>query len=762
MTSITEILKEREEDFTRQAWKDDLYDHSYFIRRLHQTQSLEGHRGCVNAIAWDHTGRWMVSGSDDCRLNIWRPLEPFRTDPNRYLLCSLPTSHPNNIFACKFMNSSSNADLPPSDIISCSADGLVQWTHVSASIYAESSQLALHRTLPSMTTPQHYAPPNSGFQCHVDMAFDVEPDPLGFGSCFFSCSQDGTVNLYDLRIRSSCACEGCNQHTYIDVNAIPKQDQSHTQLPKGLSRDSITPTQLQELRMNQAERSYLRSLVGCKSDLGVLNRTNRARSQRFGRIGLFSSIYEQPHGAIGITAMSIRQDHPVQMALACTDDFVRIYDRRYLTSPVYTVPNEDADHFACPSMESYRGLVYMFSPSHSRQGLDGYRRLYERRVIGKAKQRNELKEFMPEPTLVEWRENGPENKAMEESYGRAFSSAHLSWMSYCRKITSLCYDPAGTGDLLVSYSGCNLYWIRPTNLRPFLGTSNSGHGSSFRSSSSESEMERESPSRGKRQRIPSFVLHCDEVMEQFKRDVCSVYWPIYCPEQKEDYDKDIMCAYAGHRNQDTMIKEARFFHYPGLRYLYDETKDERIVCPTYGHSAYVLSGSDEGNVYIWRKQPISEKEEQSLSDQSDHSSTSEQSYPVVRRPDFILKGDRRIVNCLQPHPHLPLLACSGIDSDIKIFMPTGGYGYEMDLIQDLERIRKEAIDIHVRRNRRARIQHYPGVSSEEESESEVDLQNEGPNIGRVVIPPGVLLTMLALGNQVIDSVALETESEEDH
>lgn len=30
------------------------------------------------------------------------------------------------------------------------------------------------------------------------------------------------------------------------------------------------------------------------------------------------------------------------------------------------------------------------------------------------------------------------------------------------------------------------------------------------------------------------------------------------------------------------------------------------------------------------------------------------------------------VNCIEPHPNFPVLATSGLDSDIKIWMPTHG------------------------------------------------------------------------------------------
>jgi nuclear receptor interaction protein len=78
--------------------------------------------------------------------------------------------------------------------------------------------------------------------------------------------------------------------------------------------------------------------------------------------------------------------------------------------------------------------------------------------------------------------------------------------------------------------------------------------------------------------------------------------------------------YVGHRNARTMIKEATF----------------------WGND-YVMSGSDCGHVFIWDKNTAKLK--------------------------MLLQADQHVVNCLQPHPTLPLLATSGIDHDVKLWAP---------------------------------------------------------------------------------------------
>jgi len=105
-------------------------------------------------------------------------------------------------------------------------------------------------------------------------------------------------------------------------------------------------------------------------------------------------------------------------------------------------------------------------------------------------------------------------------------------------------------------------------------------------------------------------------------------------------------SYSGHRNTRT-VKEVNFL---GPRH------------------EYILSGSDDGNVFIWEKD----------------------SGQIVH----CAKGDKHVVNCLDLHPVYPLMfASSGIDYDIKIWEPTAleARSTEMNKIDEIkERNEQEA------------------------------------------------------------------------
>jgi nuclear receptor interaction protein len=88
------------------------------------------------------------------------------------------------------------------------------------------------------------------------------------------------------------------------------------------------------------------------------------------------------------------------------------------------------------------------------------------------------------------------------------------------------------------------------------------------------------------------------------------------------YDNSFVQMYKGHCNVKT-VKEVDFF---GAR------------------SEYIVSGSDDGNIFIWNKKTGN----------------------IVQ----ILEGDRWVVNCIHGHPYDCVLVSSGIENGVKLWTPT--------------------------------------------------------------------------------------------
>ncbi|XP_049379384.1 uncharacterized protein LOC125844166 isoform X2 [Solanum stenotomum] len=117
------------------------------------------------------------------------------------------------------------------------------------------------------------------------------------------------------------------------------------------------------------------------------------------------------------------------------------------------------------------------------------------------------------------------------------------------------------------------------------------------------------------------VSYNDELIYLFQKNMG--LGPVPLSLQGEDLNKlEKPQVYSGHRNSQT-VKGVSFFG------------------PT---DEYVLTGSDCGHIFIWKKKDAK----------------------LVR----VMVGDRHIVNQLKPHPCIPVLATCGIEKTIKLWAPT--------------------------------------------------------------------------------------------
>lgn len=129
------------------------------------TSVLQGHTGCVNAMDWCDSGRFLASGSDDQKLLLW-------STSQRELFSRVDTVHAQNIFGVCFLVGREDR------IVTVAGDGRVQ----------------LHQLredgMPASTTAWHH---------HVDRAKRVQvqaEEP----NLFWTASEDGTIREYDIRL----------------------------------------------------------------------------------------------------------------------------------------------------------------------------------------------------------------------------------------------------------------------------------------------------------------------------------------------------------------------------------------------------------------------------------------------------------------------------------------------------------------------------------------------------------------------------------
>jgi len=96
---LTRNLRRREHGVFRSGFSSAHQVTPEFVSRLDLERTLKGHEGCVNCIEWNQAGSLLASGSDDFKLIIWRP---FSRD-DELVQKTVTTGHQGNIFGLKFM-----------------------------------------------------------------------------------------------------------------------------------------------------------------------------------------------------------------------------------------------------------------------------------------------------------------------------------------------------------------------------------------------------------------------------------------------------------------------------------------------------------------------------------------------------------------------------------------------------------------------------------------------------------------------------------
>lgn len=165
----------------RRGLRRSVLGSKYLVKRLKCEHVFVGHEGCVNTVAWNETGDILLSGSDDCKLNMYRltSMKPVH---------SIKSGHRANIFSAKFLPGTGDTK-----VVSCSGDGILHYNDVNShSFYG-----------------------HNPFRCHTGTTYEVNTIP-GDAHSFLSSGEDGTVRLFDLRSKTKCLCEGCKEDVLID------------------------------------------------------------------------------------------------------------------------------------------------------------------------------------------------------------------------------------------------------------------------------------------------------------------------------------------------------------------------------------------------------------------------------------------------------------------------------------------------------------------------------------------------------------------
>ncbi|TRY77394.1 hypothetical protein TCAL_00145 [Tigriopus californicus] len=243
------------------------------LQNLTQCHTLDSHHGCVNTLAWNAGGQWLLSGSDDHRLVI--------TDPfSRRVISDVLTAHRANIFSAQFLPHTSDARL-----VSAAGDGILAYTHVER---ATETRACL-------------------FNCHHGTAYEILTWP-GDPHTFLSCGEDGTVRWFDLRIKDRCDRASCQEDVLI---AGPDP-------VTAMAMDPVVPYRLAVGSSDSAVRLFDRRMLGTRSTGQTQSRSLAALLARF--------IVPELRGKHRrITAVDFRPDGREILA-SYSSDYVYIFD----------------------------------------------------------------------------------------------------------------------------------------------------------------------------------------------------------------------------------------------------------------------------------------------------------------------------------------------------------------------------------------------------------------------------------------------------
>ncbi|XP_020400929.1 DDB1- and CUL4-associated factor 8 isoform X2 [Zea mays] len=204
--SVTDLLDARSLHGSPDIKKKAQF-HSSLVQKLALEKEMEGHVGCVNAIAWNSSGSLLVSGSDDTRINLWNY-------NNRELVHDIDTGHSANIFCTKFVPETCDEV-----VVSGAGDAEVRVFNMSRLSGRRPREISMEPTMV--------------YQCHSKRVKKLAVE-LGNPNVVWSASEDGTLRQHDFRECSSCPRAGsANQECHnvlLDLRCGAKK--SLADLPK--------------------------------------------------------------------------------------------------------------------------------------------------------------------------------------------------------------------------------------------------------------------------------------------------------------------------------------------------------------------------------------------------------------------------------------------------------------------------------------------------------------------------------------------------
>lgn len=632
-----------------------------FLRRLKLTEELKGHYGCVNRLEWNEDGTFLASVSDDTNIMLW----PYPTG-QAYMVSTL---HEHNVFGIKFLPKTNSTVL-----VTGGMDNFVQLHRMAGvdKLVALSGPRRREFVEPEFGPDSDSQMQDMGwhalvahtavYRCHLDRVKHVEVSPSE-PYLFWSASEDGDVRQFDYRISTA------RQSTEHSPNVLLSLH-SRRRMSRGISAIDINPLK-PEMMVVAGPDDILRIFDRRKSGLDTRSnkRDNMFRAQK-DEVLLNLSI---PHYSIQRLIEEKRYDIcPTYVSFgACGDKVVASYHGYGAATWSCLLSDESSCKSFCgrdqgelqrnmktemDMMSTRRDMpaeLAIVEPSRENASLAShfkdygkYKMATENDTIGEARYLSKSLQYNPNDssTYVEYSKSlnrrswaqdrlnavhaaevavrlDPANQRCQNALIEALLYVEL--LLTAKVLTKKFWHQNADSDSLKDVS---------RRIDEILAAKYSLDAESTKAmvtSAFKGDMKAED-----NDRIPELDIAYANTWGTYLRQVesqssghlerdRSTNSPILLLGNR--FYNNYLQSYQYHRNLRTDIKEAVFL---GSR------------------DSHVAAASDSGLVFIYE-------------------AASGQCIAV-------LEADREIVNCIRPHPTLPVIATSGIEHSIKIWSPVEG------------------------------------------------------------------------------------------
>ncbi|XP_078433409.1 transducin family protein / WD-40 repeat family protein isoform X2 [Wolffia australiana] len=655
--NIADLLESRKIDNVKDInWR--LHCHSSLIQRLELERELEGHEGCVNSLAWNKSGTFLISGSDDLEINVWNYVE-------RKLSCSVDTGHTANIFCTRFIPETGD------EIVASGAgDAEVRVFNLS------------------QTTTQRTPEPLALFRCHSGRVKKLAVEP-GNPNVLWSASEDGSLRQHDLREGTCCPSVGsANQEcgsVLLDLRSGAKK--SLGEPPKhllALKSCDISPTRPHQILVGGSDafgRLYDRRMLPSTSSF-------QTRIKAPSCVTYFCPIHlsERRSPSLHLTHVAFSPTGE-ELLMSYSGEHVYLMDVNYDSTMKYSVDDIPERTFLPPALSELEAFSHQSASSkhasikkrpskkqdicdqllqaatHSLEnnsdllhGIEVCCEVLERR--GQQIDDRQMHDFLCVRAALFLKRNWRGDAAMAiRDCRKARETDVLSFKTYFYMAESL--QKLGKHENALDFAMMALY-LSPSNsevqeqvkvIKERIASGQSskenggasnfsrlGDANSEREDSDFDEMEldivtsmsgdenNDLEPRAFRPSLNLILPRDTESHGDSGHPDRSAGSPSSSSQNETDnkveYAVDMKQRYVGHCNVGTDIKQASFLGRRG---------------------EFIASGSDDGRLFIWEK--------------------------ITGRLIKILVGDETVVNCIQCHPFDCAIATSGIDNTIKLWTP---------------------------------------------------------------------------------------------